>query len=100
MAGVWSAAALAQAPGPTVNVAPPWPGARADAARALRGLMKKYSQENRDNPSAACSIPLKEVPVAKAAPPMRIYRRRAAPENVDRMPFVPLPAPPCQEAQH
>jgi hypothetical protein len=41
-----------------------------------------------------CSIPLIEVPVAKTMKGMRILRPS---EQVDRMPLIPLPAPPCEE---
>jgi hypothetical protein len=86
--------ASAQAPLPAVNVASPWPGAGPDTTRALREFMKKYSQQNR---AAVCTIPLTEVPVAKNVEPMPSFRPSAAPENIDRMPSVPLPAPPCKE---
>jgi len=90
-------AAFAQAPLPPVNVAPPWPGDRPDTTRALRELMRKYSQENRENRAAGCAIPLTEVPLAKTVEPMPRFRPSAEPENIDRMPSVPLPAPPCKE---
>jgi hypothetical protein len=87
-------AASAQAPLPAVNVAPPWPGTGPDTTRALREFMKKYSQQNR---AAVCAIPLTEVPVAKDVSRMPSFRPSAEQENIDRMPSVPLPAPPCKE---
>jgi len=97
VAGIWAMAAFAQSPAPAVNVAPPWTGASPDSTRALRELVKKYSQESRESKTAACAIPLLEVPVAGSAIRIPTIRPRGEPENIDRMPSVALPAPPCQE---
>jgi len=96
-AGIWAMACFAQAPLAPVNVAPPWPGDRPNTTRALREFMKKYSQQNRENRAAVCAIPLTEVPIAKNVEPMPSFRPSAAPDNIDRIPSVPLPAPPCKE---
>jgi hypothetical protein len=73
--------------------ASPPPVVRLETVRALRDLVKKYSQGE----TAVCSVPLLEVPVAKNAEQMPVLRPRAG--NFDRTFSVKLPAPPCQENQ-
>ncbi|MGA3040040.1 MAG: hypothetical protein ABSF54_04530 [Bryobacteraceae bacterium] len=74
----------------TPAAAPQAPVIRPETERALREMIKKYSQGE----TAVCSIPLRAVPVAK-----NVERIPAVPpgENIDHMPSVKLPAPPCQE---
>jgi hypothetical protein len=81
-------AASAQTP-PRVTM-PESPKMFAETDRALLELVKNY----RPDKSAACSIPLTEVPVAKNVKPMPTLRPR---KSVEPMPLVPLPAPPCKE---
>jgi hypothetical protein len=85
-AGMCAAALSAQTPA----AAPQAPVIRPETERALREMVKKYSQGE----AAVCAIPLREVPVAK-----NVERMPTIPpgEHVDHMPSVKLPAPPCQE---
>jgi hypothetical protein len=98
-AGIWAMALSAQTPPlrfpgvPQFTVTPPPAAARQEATRALRQLLKSYSQEE----AAMCSIPLLEAPVEKNAERMPVLRPRAEPDNIDDMPSVKLPAPPCKE---
>ena len=84
-AGIWAMALSAQAP--------PAAAARQEATRAMRQLLKSYSPEE----MAVCSIPLTEAHVTKNVERMPTLRPRAEPDNIDHMPSVKLPAPPCQE---
>ena len=98
-AGIWAMALSAQTPPlrlpgvPQFIVTPPARAASEDAKRALRQLLKSYSQEE----AAMCSIPMLEAPVEKNAERMPVLRPRAEPDNIDDMPSVKLPAPPCKE---
>ena len=98
-AGIWATALSAQTPPlrfpgvPQFTVTPPAEPARQEATRALRQLLKSYGQEE----AAMCSIPLLEARVEKNVERMPTLRPRAEPDNIDPMPFVKLPAPPCQE---
>jgi hypothetical protein len=85
-AGIWATALSAQTP----TAAPQAPVIRSEAERALRELAKKFSQGE----TAACSIPLREVPIAKNVERTPTIRPN---ENIDHMPMAKLPAPPCQE---
>lgn len=92
LAGLWAMAASAQTL-PRLIVKPGAPIEYTETGRALRELVKNY----RPDMSSVCSIPLTEVPVAKGVvrmDRMPILRPR---KQVEPMPFVPLPAPPCQE---
>jgi hypothetical protein len=71
---------------PQFTVAP-----RPATERVLRQFLKSYSPEE----TAVCSIPLRQVPVAKDVERMPALRPRA--DNIDHMPSVKLPAPPCEE---
>jgi hypothetical protein len=84
-AGIWAMALSAQAP--------PAAAARQEATRAMRQLLKSYSPEE----MAVCSIPLTEARVTKNVERMPTLRPRAEPDNIDPMPSVKLPAPPCKE---
>jgi hypothetical protein len=95
--GLWAAALSAQTVPPSVTIVPRPLTARAKAENALRDLMKQYSQPNEP---AVCSIPLLEVPVKKDVDAMPQLLPPAGSEkfdNIDRMPAVKLPAPPCGE---
>ena len=74
-AGIWAMALSAQAP-------------PAAAAR-----QESCSPEE----MAVCSIPLTEAHVTKNVERMPTLRPRAEPDNIDPMPSVKLPAPPCKE---
>jgi hypothetical protein len=86
----------AQSAPPRFTVVPQAPVVRPETERALRELVKSHSQEE----TAVCSIPLREVLVAKNVERMPTFRPRAEPDNpdkMDHMPSVKLPAPPCKE---
>ena len=94
-AGLWAAAMPAQTAPPDIS-ANLQPLARAKADAAARALMKQLNPTG----SAVCSIPLREVPVKKdvdAMPQLLPPAGPDGPDPFDRMPFVKLPAPPCQE---
>jgi hypothetical protein len=76
-AGVWAMTLSAQTlpPQPTVNP-----------------LVKKFGQQK----TAVCSIPLREVPFAKAVDPMPNLLPPAGTESLDKR-AVNVPAPPCPE---
>ena len=84
-AGIWAMAVSAQTP--------PAEAARQEAPRTLRQLLKSSSPEE----APVCSIPLLEARVTKDAERMPTFRPRAEPDNIDHMPSVKLPAPPCKE---
>ncbi|MGA2135324.1 MAG: hypothetical protein ABSH50_23800 [Bryobacteraceae bacterium] len=95
--GLWVTALSAQtAPPPQILIPqPPAAGAKIDAA--LRELLKQRSQ-----PSGplVCSIPLLAVTIDKKVDPMPQFRPPFGfdiSDNIDRMPVVKLPAPPCPE---
>ncbi len=88
-AALWITSAMAQTAAET-TVTLVEPGNKANAERALREYLKRYRREK----TAACSIPLREVPVAKKAKPIRNLRPA---KPVEPMPLAPLPAPPCEE---
>ena len=98
-AGIWAMALSAQTaprrfPGvPQFTVMPRAPVVRPETEGGLRQLLKSYSREK----TAVCSIPLLEVRVANNVERMPTIRPRAEPENIDHMPMVKLPAPPCKE---
>jgi len=85
----WAMTAFAQAP-PRIPAAVQPPSATRAQERALTELAK------RENPNV-CAIPLTEVRVPEKSPPMPNFQPPAEPESdVDHMPFMPLPAPPCE----
>jgi hypothetical protein len=97
LAGIGAMALSAQTPpparspeAPQLIVAPQAPAIRAETERALRELLKKYSQGE----TGVCSIPLRAVAGSKDVERMPAIRPD---ENIDRMPAVKLPAPPCEE---
>jgi hypothetical protein len=98
-AGIWATALSAQTPQlrlpgvPQFIVTPPARAASEEATRALRQLLKSSSPEE----APVCSIPLLEARVTKDAERMPTFRPRAEPDNIDHMPSVKLPAPPCKE---
>ena len=98
-AGIWATASSAQTPPvrlpgvPQFILTPPARAAGEEAKRALRQVLKSYNQEE----APVCSIPLLEARVEKNAERMPALRPRADPDNIDHMPSVKLPAPPCQE---
>ena len=98
-AGIWAMALSAQTPPwrfpgvPQFTVTPQAPVVRPKTAVVLRQLLKSYGREN----PAVCSIPLLQVPVAGNVEQMPVLRPRA--DNIDNMPSVKLPAPPCQEEE-
>ena len=91
-AGVWAMTLSAQTlpPQPTVIQQPP--AIQPETERALRELVKKFGQQK----TAVCSIPLRDVPFAKAVDPMPNPLPPAGTESLDR-PAVNVPAPPCPE---
>jgi len=89
-AAFWAMALSAQTPPlrfpgvPQFTVTP-------QAPLVLRQVLKVPSLEK----AAVCSIPLLEVPVPKNLEQMPTLRPPA--DNIDHMPMVKLPAPPCEE---
>jgi len=76
---------------PQFTVVPQAPPGRPKAQVVLRNLLKRDNQET----AAVCSIPLLEVHVLQKLERMPFLR---PPEgNIDNMPSVKVPAPPCQE---
>lgn len=98
-AGIWAVALSAQSPPwrfpgvPQFTATPPAPAVRPATARAPRQLLTLRGQEQ----PAVCSIPLRQVQGAKDVERMPVLRPRA--DNIDNMPSVKLPAPPCEEEQ-
>jgi hypothetical protein len=76
-AGVWAMTLSAQTLPPQPTVIP---------------LVKKFGQQK----TAVCSIPLREVPFAKAVDPMPNPLSPAGTESLDKR-AVNVPAPPCPE---
>jgi hypothetical protein len=94
IAGLWATSLSAQeAPSTRPGALP-----RPERVKAvLHGVLKPPAQPEE---ATACSIPLREVTVAKENDPMPKLPAPVTPdnsENVDHMPMVRLPAPPCQE---
>jgi len=78
----------------------PAPGAAAPPAERVKSVLREVlKQPVRPDEATACSIPLREVAVAKENDPMPKLQPPVSPDkgNIDRMPMVKLPAPPCQE---
>ena len=97
--GIWAIALCAQTPPPQpgevqlqVTVNPPAPAVIPKTLRMPRLIPRDYSQKEQ----AVCSIPLLEVPVTKNVERMPTLLPSAGPDNIDHMPTVKLPAPPCQ----
>ena len=78
----------------SAQTAPSPPSAAPQAVRPLRITQKKPTPAERPT---ICAIPLIEVRVDKFQDPMSKLAPPAGFDNIDRMPFVKLPAPPCQE---
>ena len=112
-AGIWAMALPAQVPPQLADPAPPAPAVRPETKNPLREFMKRYGQLQRSPQDAAlrmglrephpagtgvCSIPLLEAPLTKDIARMPVLRPRSA-DEIGRMPFVKLPAPPCGEEQ-
>jgi hypothetical protein len=93
-AGIWAGTLSAQSVQPEPTIIPQAPAVRPEAKRALRQWMKKFGQQSE---AAVCSIPLLEVLIAKDIDRMPHFKPRDEPENIDRMPPVKMPAPPCKE---
>jgi hypothetical protein len=94
-AGIWATALSAQTPAaaPQARHVEEFlhvPVIRPETERTLRELVQKLSQGE----TAVCSIPLRELPIAKNVERMPTIRPN---ENIDHMPMAKLPAPPCQE---
>ena len=85
--GIWAIALCAQTPPQEFR------DARAKTARLVPQILKLEVQEGK----AVCSIPLLEVPVTKNVERMPTLLPSAGPDNIDHMPTVTVPAPPCQE---
>jgi len=70
-----------------------------DAARKATAVLHEIAPRNlkllEPSDSNVCSIPLREVPVAKGVDRMPKLVPPAGEENIDHMPMVKLPAPPC-----
>jgi hypothetical protein len=98
-AGIWAMALSAQTPPwrfpgvPQFTLMPQARAVRPEIQGALRQLLKSDSPEK----TAVCSIPLLEAPVAKNVERIPTFRPRV--DNIDHMPLVKLPAPPCQEEE-
>jgi len=107
-AGIWVMALPAQVP--LVAPAPAAPAVRPQTKDALREFIKRYGRlaqpENirltqgpqllAPGQTGVCSIPLLQAKVTKETARMPVLRPRPA-DEVDHMPFVKLPAPPCGE---
>jgi len=76
---------------PQFTVTPQAPVVRPKTKVVLRQLLNRDSPEE----TGVCSIPLLQVPVAENVELMPVLHPRA--DNIDNMPSVKLPAPPCQE---
>jgi len=113
-AGIWAMVLSAQTapprfPGlPQFTVMPQAPAVRPETESDLREFMKKYWKVGKvhgigpeavlgigPENTAVCSIPLLQVPPTKNVEQMPVLRPRA--DNIDNMPSVKLPAPPCEE---
>lgn len=95
-AGLWAMTAVAEQP-PVGSLVAPLPGAHAQPERAWLAFAKtgtpaKFPNLGRE--ALVCAIPLKEMPVAQNSIPMPIFRPR---KQVEPMPLVRPPAPPCEE---
>jgi hypothetical protein len=93
-AGIWAGTLSAQSVQPEPTIIPQAPAVRPEAKRARRQWMKKFGQRNE---AAVCSIPLLQIPIPKDIDRMPYFRPRDEPDNIDRVPSVKVPAPPCKE---
>ena len=89
-AGVWASALSPQTTPPPPVADAESPMLRPETEPALRELMKKLGTQKTN----VCSIPLLEVPISKNVERMPVFR---PPDNLERMPQVKVPAPPCKE---
>jgi hypothetical protein len=97
-AGAWAMALSAQTPppmrlpdAPKFTLAPQARAAHPEVQAALRKYLQSYSLEA----TTVCAIPLLRAPVPDNLEQMPVLRPGA--DSIDRMPFVNLPAPPCDE---
>ena len=95
-AAIWATAVSAQTAPPRFIAPPRFPGlAQFTVTTQPPYVLRQFFKSHGPEKPAVCSIPLLQVPPTKNVEQMPVLRPRA--DNIDNMPSVKLPAPPCEE---